>query len=98
MQESKQPIIKAATSTIEIGLTWSALLKSGLDSIETSVWSCDDPELLISRQQITSPIVSCVLSGGVNGKQYKVFNTVTTSSSDLADSRYFVILIKDTQA
>ena len=98
MRESKQPIIKAPAATLDIGLSWASLLKSGLDAIETSVWTCDDPEIVISRQQITSPVVSCVLSGGVDGKQYKVFNTVTTTSSDLTDTRYFVVLIKNTQA
>lgn len=97
MIESKEPIIKAPIAVLDIGLNWNKLLKNSLDSIETSVWTCDNPDIVITRQQISGSTTSCVISGGVEGFTYKVFNTVTTTSSDLIDSRYFVVLVKNTQ-
>lgn len=94
MRKVKEPVYKSASSTLSIGINWSFLTNTA--TIATSVWTCDDPEIVISRNQISGKQTSCLVSGGVTGKRYKVFNTVETSD-DLVDSRYFVIVIQDTQ-
>lgn len=94
MRKSKEPVFKSAGSTLSIGINWSFLTVT--DNISTSVWTCDDPDIVISRNQISGTVTSCLISGGVTGKRYKVYNTIETDG-DLVDKRYFVIVIQDTQ-
>lgn len=95
MLEVKSPFTKSSVSILEIGISWSKLL-GNTDTIASSVWSCDSPDITFSRQQISGALASCLISGGTDGSRYEVFNTVTTATG-LVDRRYIVVEIEETQ-
>ena len=95
MFEVKRPFVKSSASVLEIGINWSKLLETN-DSILTSVWSCDSPDIVFSRQQIEGSLTSCLIGGGVDQQEYQVFNTVTTQSG-LVDRRFLVVQIEETR-
>lgn len=94
MADIKIPTYKSADATLSYGIDWSAEINTD-ETILTSVWESSD-ELTITRQDIGGNITSCVISGGLCGKQYKVYNTITTSD-EYVDERYFSLKVQDIQ-
>ena len=83
---------KSAISVLDIGINWADWLNQG-DTIATSEWTAD-PEITISRQQLTTTSTSCYIAGGVDGKTYRIFNKITTDN-DLVESRFITISIEE---
>ena len=83
---------KSAISVLDIGINWGDWLNQG-DTIITSEWTAD-PEITISRQQLTTTSTSCYIAGGVDGKTYRIFNKITTDN-DLVESRFITISIEE---
>ena len=95
MNKVKRPLVKSPVATVRIGIDWSRLLDTD-DTVSTSTWSCEDSEILFSREQLTGSTAACRISGGIAGHTYKVYNTITTRSGD-TDRRYILVEIEDTQ-
>ena len=83
---------KSAISVLDIGINWVDWLNDG-DTIITSEWTAD-PEITISRQQLTATSTSCYIAGGIGGKTYRIFNKITTDD-DLVESRFITISIEE---
>lgn len=84
-------IEKGVTSVLDIGIDWSAWLKS--DTISASEWTAD-PAITLTRKQTTGTVTACYVSGGVFGVVYRVVNKITTVDGKV-DSRYITITIQD---
>ena len=83
---------KSAISVLDIGINWGDWLNTG-DTVVLSEWAAD-PEITISRQQMTTTTTSCYIAGGVDGKIYKIYNKITTAN-DLIESRFITVSIEE---
>ena len=83
---------KSAISVLDVGINWADWLNQG-DTLIASEWTAD-PEITISRQQLTATSTSCYIAGGVDGKTYRIFNKITTAN-DLVESRFITISIEE---
>ena len=49
------------------------------DNVQTAAAAADDPELIVNTVTVVDPRVRFWVTGGINGKQYKVTVDVTTA-------------------
>ena len=68
-----------AGAILDYGLDWSSSLDSAPgDSIASSAWSPNHPQLIAANATIDGAITSVFLSGGSPGNWYSIDNTITT--------------------
>lgn len=66
----------------------------GSDTIVSSDWAADSADVVLSNTSITSPITTVWVSGGVEGKTYRISNTIVTEAGR-RDVRYFMLSVKN---
>lgn len=88
------PAYKSPDATLEYGVDWVNVVPTS-DVIVNSQWSSESG-ITISSPGIRELITYCTISGGEAGKQYKVFNKITTDDG-LIDERFFVLKVQDIQ-
>lgn len=88
------PAYKSPDSSLEYGMDWANVVAVG-DEIVQSQW-VSDANIFISNTGIRGTITYCTISGGEIGKQYKVFNKITTADGFI-DERFFVLKVQDIQ-
>ena len=70
---------QGAGAILDYGLDWSSFLDSAPgDSIASSAWSPNHPQLIAANATIDGAITSVFLSGGSPGNWYSIDNTITT--------------------
>lgn len=83
-------------SSLDYSFNWNGggWLQQG-ETIIASVWEMSE-DLTQSNQQILNGITSVFISGGVDGKVYRVVNTVTSSNNPpRVDSRTLILSCHD---
>lgn len=83
---------KSSAATLDYTQNWSNWLASG-DTIATSSWSSETGITIDSHTNDTTT-ATVVVSGGTNGKTYKLTNTITTSNG-LDESMSWFVKIQD---
>lgn len=70
---------KDPNEVAEYDVTWAL----GLDTISTSIWDISGAtSLVIANPVHTTTIARVTLSGGLDGQEYVVRNTITTATGD----------------
>lgn len=85
-------VVKAPASVLDVGVVWSEWLNTE-DTIVASVWTSDSTDLTVDRGTNDTTSTRAFVSGGVDGKLYKVFNRITTAAG-LVDERYIQVYIQ----
>lgn len=91
-------IDKDPNAKLTYTIDWVDWLPTGT-TISTSTWSLDtnsgDATPLVNHATSnTTTTTSIVISGGVSGNVYKVYNTITNSGGSI-ERRYFRLKIKE---
>lgn len=86
--------IKPLNSNLDYGFDWKKLnyLEEN-EVIETSVWEAPEA-LTLTNEQNTDGVTSVFISGGAQGLNYKVKNTITTNQGR-EDTRTLQFIIGD---
>jgi hypothetical protein len=71
--------IKDPSAVLDFNLNWSDWL-TGAEEIVASTWTSPDG-LTIDTSSYTSSLAVVWLSGGTNGRTYRVVNRITTNNS-----------------
>lgn len=85
-------VIKAPSSTLDIGVVWTKWLNAG-DRITNSEWFANSAEITISQSTNDNNSTRTLISGGTLGKTYNVTNRITTESG-LVDERFIQVFIQ----
>lgn len=71
---------QGAGANLDYGLDWSLFLEaSGGDTIDSSVWTPNHPQLVAGNASVSGSVTSVFLSGGAPGNWYSIDNTITTA-------------------
>jgi hypothetical protein len=94
-------IQKDPQATLDYSVDWSDWLV-GADNISTSTWTIqtytgDAAPVVKSTDGTAGGVATIYVSGGTEGKIYRLTNRITTGSG-LTDERYFRIVVKNTSA
>jgi hypothetical protein len=94
-------IVKDPQSTLDYSIDWQDWLENS-DNITNSTWTIstftdDENPIEEETSAYVNGVATILLSGGTDGKIYRITNTITTAN-DLIDERYFRIVVKNKSA
>lgn len=81
--------VQDPNAVLDYNIDWSAWLNG--DTISTSTWTTH-PDLTTSNASMTTTVATVFLTGGTNGKTYKVRNRITTTNGRTDDETFDVII------